>query len=58
MIGPPSRGHIMNQRIDRFPDLEDEDDAPIPDRPGPDDERAPTAPYAIPCADPDDPANR
>jgi hypothetical protein len=48
----------MNQRIDRFPDLEDEDDAPIPDRPGPDDERAPTAPYAIPCADPDDPANR
>jgi hypothetical protein len=48
----------MNQRIDRFPDLEDEDDAPIPDMPGPDDERDPAAPYAIPCADPEDPANQ
>jgi hypothetical protein len=58
MIGSQSRGHIMNQRIDRFPDLENEDDAPIPDAPGPDDERAPASPYAIPCADPDDPANQ
>jgi hypothetical protein len=50
----------MNQPTDRFPDLENEDDAPIPGRgtPEPGEEDDPTSPYfAFPCLDVDDPAN-